>query len=139
MWFDPARFLYRATVLSVALMTIGANASCDGTNDPDASVMTGADTTPDTAQISEGVIGRITSDDGRALAGALVTPMSLDDAGPPIPEIAIISQDDGSYEWPLPPGDYELVATLSGYQQDAKRVRVESDRVVTLDFTLTEE
>ena len=75
MWFDPARFLYRATVLSVALMTIGANASCDGTNDPDASVMTGADTTPDTAQISEGVIGRITSDDGRALAGALVTPM----------------------------------------------------------------
>ncbi len=35
MWFDPARFLYRATVLSVALITIGANASCDGTHDPD--------------------------------------------------------------------------------------------------------
>jgi hypothetical protein len=97
------------------------------------------DVTAHAQPIDEGVVGRIAAEDGRALAGALVVPVPLGSAPPPIPEIAIVSESNGRYTWRLPPGEYEIVVTLEGYQRATRRVAVIAGEVAVLDFTLTAE
>ncbi len=87
--------------------------------------------------ISQGLVGRVAGDDGQPLEGAFIVPVSLDEEPPPIPEIAIVSESDGKYEWPLRPGEYEIAVTLDGYQEAKARVSVRVGEVATLDFTLT--
>ena len=66
----------------------------------------------------------------------MIVPRSADDAGPAIPEIAIISNGDGDYVWPLPAGFYELTASADGYQSAAGVIKVETGKIVKLDFVL---
>jgi hypothetical protein len=90
-----------------------------------------------TQQLREGVTGRITNDDGNAVEGAAVVAASLDPNGPAIPEIAIVSDANGRYEWPLRSGRYELTVVAEGYERASKRVEVSSGKIATLDFVLS--
>jgi hypothetical protein len=90
-------------------------------------------------QLKEGVAGRISDQDGRALEGAAVLAASIGPGGPAVPEIAIVSGADGRYEWPLRAGRYELTAVADGYRRVSKEVTVDSGAVATLDFVLSRE
>lgn len=85
----------------------------------------------------DGVRGRITNEDGNAIEGASVTAASLDPNGPAVPEMAIVSDANGRYEWPLPEGRYELTVAADGYERASKRVSVTRGNVATLDFVLS--
>jgi hypothetical protein len=87
-------------------------------------------------QLTEGTAGRITNKDGNPVEGAAVLAAALDSSGPPIPELAIVSDANGRYEWPLRAGHYELTVVAEGYQRVSKKVAVSAGQVATLDFVL---
>lgn len=84
----------------------------------------------------QGVEGRITDSRGRPIAGALVVPKSLDEPSPPIPEIAIVSDEEGRYAWRLPPGRYQISVSAEGYRGAAKQAVVRPGEVTRVDFVL---
>jgi hypothetical protein len=86
--------------------------------------------------LAEGVTGQIRSSSGTPIAGASVLPRSLDASGPAIPEIAIESDEDGRYEWPLRPGAYELTFAAEGYGRTSQQVVVRQATVATVDVRL---
>lgn len=87
-------------------------------------------------QISEGVTGQVKTRSGLAITGAMMTPASRSIDGPPIPEIAITTDEHGRYEWPLPPGSYQMSVFADGYQKYTLNVDVKAGQVTTLDFIL---
>ncbi len=66
----------------------------------------------------------------------MMTPTSRSIDGPPIPEIAITTDEYGRYEWPLPPGSYQMSVFADGYQKHTLNVDVKANQVTTLDFIL---
>ena len=89
-----------------------------------------------TGTIEEGVVGRVTALDGHPIEGAFIQAISLGDAGPPIPDIAILSDSQGRYTWPLMPGSVQLSVTADGYQSATARVTIQTGKVTMLDFRL---
>lgn len=86
--------------------------------------------------ITEGVKGRVTASDGRPIRDALVVPKSLDEPTKAIPELAVITDENGRYQWRLFPGDYLISVSAEGYQAASKKVTVEPKQAMTLDFEL---
>lgn len=84
----------------------------------------------------EGVSGRITDRQGHPVAGVFVHPRSLDEPAPAIPEIAIVSDNNGHYAWRLPPGKYELSASMIGYHSMVKPITIKAGQMTTADFIL---
>jgi hypothetical protein len=84
----------------------------------------------------QGVEERITDSRGRPIAGALVVPKSPDEPSPPIPEIAIVSDEEGRYAWRLPPGRYQISVSAAGYRETAREAVVRAGEVTRLDFVL---
>ncbi len=82
----------------------------------------------------DGVTGKITTTDGTPVNDALVSPLSL--SGGIVPEIAILSKEDGTYEWPLKQGKYEITVTAQGFNPQTKQINVTSQGVFVLDFVL---
>jgi hypothetical protein len=87
--------------------------------------------------LEEGVTGQIQDDAGSAVAEAAVLAAPLDADGPAIPEIAIVSDAHGRYEWPLRPGRYKLTVAADGYEPVSNRVVVKAGEVARLDFRLS--
>ena len=121
---------------SLCLCLIVGTGLCASPSSPERSVGTGNSTV---SQLKEGVTGRITNDDGVAIEGAVVVAASIDPGGPAIPEIAIVTDARGRYQWPLRAGRYELTAVAEGYQRASKKVAVRAGEVATLDFVLSRE
>ena len=86
--------------------------------------------------IREGITGRVTNSSNLPVKGALVQPRSLEDPSPPIPEIAILTDGEGRYKWPLLPGNYEISVSFKGCQRAARRVKIEVGQEVQVDFIL---
>lgn len=107
-----------------------------GCADPDRPVTNGGDATVAGRGVSEGVEGRVTAPDQKPLAGVSVQPRSLDQPATAIPEMAVVSQDDGQYRWTLRPGEYEISFTLEGYQPATHRVTVRPRELTRLDVEL---
>jgi len=110
-------------------------ASC---SDPNRPVTNGGDATATTASrgISAGVEGRVTAPGQKPLAGVSVQPRSLDEPATAIPEMAVVSEDDGQYQWTLDPGEYEITFSVEGYQPATRRVTVRSGEATRLDVEL---
>ncbi|MQA31260.1 MAG: PEGA domain-containing protein [Luteitalea sp.] len=121
-----------AFIVALALLGIGTLGCSVG----DTSVTGPGQTSGGSPSISEGVAGRVTNDSGGPIATAMVQPRSLDDNGPPIPEIAVYSDADGGFAWRLFPGRYELQVSAAGYQTAAAPATVGAGEVTTLNFTL---
>lgn len=107
-----------------------------GCVDPDRPVTNGGDAATAGQGIAEGVEGRVTGSGGAPLAGVAVQPRSLDEPATAIPEMAVVSTDDGQYEWSLRPGEYEIVFSLEGYQPATRQVTVRPRQVTRLDVEL---
>ena len=94
-----------------------------------------AGTPQDTAGRGEGVAGLVTAA-GQPAEGLMVQAASLDEPSQPIPEIAVLTGEDGRYAWPLPPGRYRLSVSLDGFQPASGSVTVEAGRRATLNLAL---
>jgi Carboxypeptidase regulatory-like domain len=121
---------------SLFLCLIIATGSCANPASPDRPVSGG--TGDSTArQQTEGVAGRIIDEDGSAVEGASVLAAPLDPGGPAVPEIAIVSDAMGRYQWPLRAGRYAITVVADGYQRGSKEVAVKAAEITTLDFVLS--
>jgi hypothetical protein len=87
--------------------------------------------------IVEGLSGRVTTHAGAPVVGALIQPRSLD--GDAVPEMAVVTEDDGGYSWTLGPGRYEVSVSAEGFTRATKPATVRKGQQTTLDFTLTPE
>lgn len=83
-----------------------------------------------------GVGGVVRDAGGRPVVGILVTPRSTDNPPQGVPEIAVTTDAQGRYHWPLPPGAYALTFTGEGYAPTTAPVVVKPGQVATLDVTL---
>jgi hypothetical protein len=115
------------------MLTIAAWAGCVS-GDPDRPVSTDARTGPSPSR--EGVTGRVLSPDRSPVAGAVVQPRSLDTPAKRVPELAVVTDGDGRYEWRLGPGEYEIAVSADGYRRSVVKATVRPGRTTTLDITL---
>ncbi|MCT8971881.1 carboxypeptidase-like regulatory domain-containing protein [Microbaculum marinisediminis] len=81
-----------------------------------------------------GVVGTVRSPDGEPVSGAVIVARSLDTPTKAIPEIAIVTNEHGSFAWPLRPGRYELAPMLDGRRGDFLPVTVAPKSVTRLDL-----
>jgi hypothetical protein len=105
----------------------------------------GASHSPDTpvtgkaglrTEIGEGVKGRVTSRVGKPVRNTLVSAKSLDIPAKPVPEIAILTNGDGYYSWPLRPGDYKITVATDRHEAASERVTVRPREITRLDLVL---
>ena len=71
------------------------------------------------------------------MAGALVTPRSLDTPSTPIPEVAVFTDAEGGYRWVLTAGRYRITASAQGYEEASAEIAVPAGGAATLDLELT--
>lgn len=76
---------------------------------------------------SQGIRGLVTSEEGEPLAYATVFARNLNDGIP--------TNQDGRFEWKLPPGNYDIIVQYLGYQSKLQAVEVK-DNWVELDVSL---
>ena len=129
------KILNRWQIYAMALVFMTVGISCHG-GDPNKSVNSNDPGEQSGRGITQGVSGQITVPGGRPVSGALIQPKSLDERGPPIPEIAILTDENGWYKWPLAPGMYEITASAEGYRPTTKQIIVRVGKVVIADLTL---
>jgi Carboxypeptidase regulatory-like domain len=118
----------------LSLCLIFGTGFCANPSGPDRPVTGG---TAAAGQRSEGVSGRITNEDGRSVEGASVLASPLEPSGPAVPEMAVVSDADGRYQWPLRPGRYEITVVADGYGRVSKIAAVTASGSTTLDFVLS--
>lgn len=123
-------------VQSLCLCLFIGIGSCANPAGPDRPVSGGSGNST-AQQHAEGVAGRITNEDGSAIEGASVLAAPIDPGGPAIPEMTIVSDAEGRYQWPLRAGRYEITVVADGYQRVSKQVAVTASENVTLDFVLS--
>jgi hypothetical protein len=83
-----------------------------------------------------GVAGRVTGPDGAPLEGVSVAAASRDRPERPTPQLGVITNADGRYRWPLPPGRWEFTVDAPAYRAASRTVDVPAGRTVTVDFRL---
>ncbi|MFF4524018.1 carboxypeptidase-like regulatory domain-containing protein [Streptomyces bluensis] len=94
------------------------------------------------------VSGRVRAPDGTGVPGCPVLPKLVEgDVG--VPEKSIVTKEDGSYTWTLPPGTYDFTVVCEterdpavpdeygGLKANASKVKVASGETRTLDFDLS--
>ena len=121
---------------SLCLCLVLGTGLCAVPSNPDRPV-SGGQAVSTVRQMTEGVAGRITNTVGNAVEGASVLAASLDPGGPAIPELAIVSDANGRYQWPLRAGRYELTVVAEGYRRVTKSVAVTAGEVAAMDFVLS--
>jgi hypothetical protein len=82
------------------------------------------------------VQGQVTDAAGQPLAGVLVVPESTDTPPQAVPEIAVMTDDRGRYQWTLAAGHYRLVFTREGYAPVSQMITVKPDQPATLDVQM---
>ena len=61
-----------------------------------------------------------------------VAVVSLDHPSKPIPEMLVVTDQAGRYEWSLPPGSYLISVSVEGYRPASTRASISANRVTTL-------
>jgi hypothetical protein len=103
---------------------------------PDTPV-SGRDVGGPSTEIGQGVKGRVISPSGNPVTNTLIKAKSLDIPAKPVPEIAILTDGEGYYSWPLRPGDYEITVAADGHEAVSERVTVRPREITQLDFVLS--
>lgn len=85
---------------------------------------------PSTSRAADGVSGTVRDGRGRPVAGVLVQ-AAAEPGSPPVPDLAIVTDQAGRFDWPLRPGTYRLSAGPSG---TAVRVTVRAGSAAHVDL-----
>lgn len=76
------------------------------------------------------ITGRVSSADGNALGGAVVRVLNRAESA--------VAHGDGAFRLHLPPGQYQLQASLIGYSAATQTVTVAAAQTTTVNFVLSE-
>lgn len=120
-------------LLALVIATSAAGAAAGPPGDPAPPVAAGGRQQA-AAQVSEGIRGRLLRSGERPVAGAVIAARSLDRPARAVPEIAIVTGDDGRFQWPLRPGTYRLAALLDGREVATATVTVEPGQVTSIEM-----
>ena len=121
-----------AIARSLAFMfSLLAATACVNAADPNAPI---SDSRPgaSAAAIDEGIVGTVTSASGEPVVGAFVQVAPVDEASGPIPEIAIFTDSNGHFAWPLRSGAYRITLLLDGRDIGGTQAVVKEGQVTTL-------
>jgi hypothetical protein len=66
----------------------------------------------------------------------MISAESLDKPKRPIPELAVVTGQDGSYWWPLREGRYRLSIVTEESQTVSRDIDIRANAVEQLDFTV---
>jgi predicted extracellular nuclease len=79
------------------------------------------------------VTGKVTDGSGNPIpgAGVAVTKSSIS-----VPEILVLTNEEGRYVWTLPPGEFTLTVHKDGYVEKSKDITLKEGETVELDFQL---
>lgn len=106
-------------------------------HDLDRSVSSPPGEQPQARSLVRGLVGRITFPGGEPVEGAVVAVQSPEGiAGPPVPDMAIVSDPNGHYVWPLLPGRYEVMVRYRDRTAPGRVVTVREGEVTHEDFVL---
>jgi hypothetical protein len=86
------------------------------------------------SKMQEGIVGTVVDESGTPLAGVFVevTPESSN-AGP-VPDMAILTDAQGKFEWRLGPGRYVVAVAPQGFRQNWMVVEVRAGRTTSANF-----
>lgn len=87
-------------------------------------------------KLKQGIIGKVTNDDGLPISGATITIESYF-AGRTFSS-STMSNEDGDYELRISPGDYDLSVYCDGCRSYKDEITVEEEVVAEYDITLKE-
>jgi len=87
--------------------------------------------------LDQGIAGTVTNEAGEPVAEVFVRAASLD-SNSPIPDIAILTDAEGRFSWPLQPGTYRLTFYLDGTVVGEAEATVEAARVSDIDVVTDE-
>lgn len=118
-------------LLLAALAVTGPAGAMGGAANPDQPVASDQAGAGPTA-LAEGLTGLVRDAAGRPVAGAWIRVESLDPSPPPAPDIAILSNAEGQFEWPLRPGRYRVTAMLDGRELATATVTVPAGATVSI-------
>ena len=79
------------------------------------------------------VTGIVTDAAGKPLANVGI---GVSKGTAPVPEVLVLSDQDGKYTWNLPAGTFTLTANSDGYQALSQEVTVKYGKTVQLNFKL---
>jgi hypothetical protein len=92
----------------------------------------------ETVQMKSGITGHVTtSPSGRPLEGAVIEVMSKDRVPQPTPLIAAVTDHEGRYSWPLPPGTWDVTVSAPGHRSSTQRIVIQERTIERLDFALS--
>jgi hypothetical protein len=80
--------------------------------------------------------GTVVAANGMPIDGAVIDLDPLITDGNPFEASAVVSDDQGEYTWPVPPGRYRMMVTASGYQSVTQEV-VAVEQSVQITTTLS--
>lgn len=81
-----------------------------------------------------GLVGQVKSARRDKIAGVTIAAFSVGRDTPGVPELAVMTNPDGSYHWPLEPGTYDVQVIRDGRASRKRRVVVMMGTVNRLDF-----
>ena len=73
---------------------------------------------------------------GQPIPEVSIEAQSLDTPTRPIPEVMIVTDEQGHYRWRLFSGHYMISAIAEGYRKERQSIEVRKGKASTLDFIL---
>ena len=119
---------------SIFLCCVLATAAAGQAGPPDRPIS--SDDAGETSSIRQGVQGRVTSESGQAIVGVLVQARSMQRPSLPVPDIAVVTDRTGGYQWSLRPGRYEFAFILDGQRLLTRQADVARNAVTRLDVRI---
>jgi hypothetical protein len=126
-------FISLSWLIGVSMMVLILVAGCSGGSGDDQPVSSDQDSSPPMSGSSAQVVGRVTDQDGNPLAEVGI---AVKEGSSAVPEILVLSGEDGKYVWDLPVGTYKMAANKEGFIEQVKEVVVKEDQQAELDFQL---
>lgn len=121
--------LMMATVVSILVAACGTAGGDQPASDADE-----PSDPPATTQPVGVVSGTVTDAAGEPVAEVSILRESL--TGAEVTDIAMVTGPEGTFEWTMPPGEYEVMVYLDGDQLASEQVEVVADQTVTVDFVI---
>jgi hypothetical protein len=121
--------------IMLSVLTVAASPALGMQNNPNQA--TSSVEAPSTRlEVREGIVGKVTDEMGRPLDNAFVevTPQSSE-AGP-VPDIAVLTDVHGRYEWQLRPGRYVIAISRQGFKQVWRTVDISPGRTANVEFIM---
>jgi Carboxypeptidase regulatory-like domain len=126
----------RAALAMLLNAAFGLHAAMGAGTDPNRPVSSRDAPLTEAPAVSEGIAGVVVDEAGAPIPDVFVQVAPADPAAGPVPEIAIMTDDRGRYQWPLPPGRYVVSIAPAGVAPQSKEVVVEPGRLGDLNFVI---